>query len=708
MSTVGEFPVVFLSYDEPWADEFWDDLRGKTPRAVRVHGVRGLDASHKAAAEAARADWFVTVDADTLVDPGFFDEQIPEHLLTPNFRLTWSSRSMVNGLVSGNGCLKLWSRRIVREMRTHEAADPAQLSLDHDVGQVRPGSSMSITMPGCFSRTYPAMTPYHGFRCGFRESVFLGATRREAVRREGPDAAFNRVFGPVQQVWSSLGRHTENGLWVIYGARLGLWYQQHRPDWDARRINDYDWFAQFWAGTVLPRFAPGGSRCRHTGVTWDQDRLAEEVEALGRLIHASAGDLAEFTGPQSALVAGANGAAVLKTGASVDALGWAFLKGRGVKAAPAIARDLFETAAAMGLPAALNNLARMHDLAQIPDADPAEAERLYARAAAAGNPHAPYHLARLLSRAPDRPGVGAERIAALIEQASGRGFAPPDAAAPNPATGAWPRALTLGDLPWIGPGTTAVDAIAPIGPVVVVDRDVEPFDSARAISPDPVLLRSGRTLAFPARNALTGQTARCGLRLCASVEAAATGDRDQDLVVPEFAGTWAPDATPESAFHAGHDLARAEAGGAPEALALMASLGADRPNGRWWMLGAGLGLMPGDATAAEVWIDQAWLLEQPERLAQRIEHHARQLRSTRGIPVWPLAARESRLARRFVADWPALAVWTAFSEGCDALGPDGARLAAAYRRAAAWIWGDAAGRRAPDRVLAEDLADRAG
>jgi hypothetical protein len=83
-------------------------------------------------------------------------------------------------------------------MRSHEAAGPDQLSLDHDIGRIRPGSSMSVTMPGCFSRTFPAMTPYHAFRCGFRESVFLGTLRHEAALRDGAAPAASEALGLIQ------------------------------------------------------------------------------------------------------------------------------------------------------------------------------------------------------------------------------------------------------------------------------------------------------------------------------------------------------------------------------------------------------------------------------------------------------------------------------------------------------------------------------
>ena len=46
-----EFDIVFLSYDEPNAELHYADLCGKAPWAKRVHGVKGSDHAHKAAAE---------------------------------------------------------------------------------------------------------------------------------------------------------------------------------------------------------------------------------------------------------------------------------------------------------------------------------------------------------------------------------------------------------------------------------------------------------------------------------------------------------------------------------------------------------------------------------------------------------------------------------------------------------------------------------
>ena len=68
-----EFDIIFLSYDEPNADLHYADLCNNAPWAKRLHGVKGSDAAHKAAAELSETEWFITVDADNIVDPKFFD-----------------------------------------------------------------------------------------------------------------------------------------------------------------------------------------------------------------------------------------------------------------------------------------------------------------------------------------------------------------------------------------------------------------------------------------------------------------------------------------------------------------------------------------------------------------------------------------------------------------------------------------------------------
>ena len=66
MKRVIEFDVFFLSYDEPNADLHYADLCNKVPWAKRIHGVKGSDHAHKAAADQSETDWVLTVDADNM------------------------------------------------------------------------------------------------------------------------------------------------------------------------------------------------------------------------------------------------------------------------------------------------------------------------------------------------------------------------------------------------------------------------------------------------------------------------------------------------------------------------------------------------------------------------------------------------------------------------------------------------------------------
>ena len=63
--------LIFLSYDEPNAEKNYADLLTKVPWAKRVHGVKGSDSAHKACAALSETEYFVTVDADNIIDPSF-------------------------------------------------------------------------------------------------------------------------------------------------------------------------------------------------------------------------------------------------------------------------------------------------------------------------------------------------------------------------------------------------------------------------------------------------------------------------------------------------------------------------------------------------------------------------------------------------------------------------------------------------------------
>ena len=125
MIKIAEQDIIFLSYDEPNAEENWADLKRKVPWAKRVHGVEGSDAAHKACADLSDTKHFITVDGDTIIDPKFMEVvlDLDELGVDDDYQFSWCGKIDVNGLMYGNGSLKMWTKEFVKNMQTHENTD---------------------------------------------------------------------------------------------------------------------------------------------------------------------------------------------------------------------------------------------------------------------------------------------------------------------------------------------------------------------------------------------------------------------------------------------------------------------------------------------------------------------------------------------------------------------------------------------------------
>lgn len=240
-----EVPVVFLSYDEPNADENFEKLKNTHPDSKfvhRVHGVKGLDAAHKACAAHAVNSRFFTVDADCAVDPAIWNQTLEIPASEEHCTFSWSSRNIVNGLVYGNGGIKLWYSPYVLNMRTHEAADPDDN--DNNVDFCWDFENYK-QMNNTYGTVMNNATPFQAFRAGFREGVKMGLDQGHKVAVED----FNHKMYPGNYarwlIWQTVGRDVENGAWAIYGARLGA-YNLYIENFDHSLISDYDWFKSYW------------------------------------------------------------------------------------------------------------------------------------------------------------------------------------------------------------------------------------------------------------------------------------------------------------------------------------------------------------------------------------------------------------------------------------------------------------------------------
>jgi hypothetical protein len=233
--TLAEIDCIFISYDEPNADRNWADLLNKAPWAKRLHGVKGSDAAHKAAADLSDTERFITVDADNIVDARFFDLVIDfDSLQYKNKQLSWCGKNNINGLVYGNGGLKCWTKQYVANMRTHEAAMFANARVDfcweYDYQQ----------MPSLYSISRINASPLQAFRAGFREGVKM--TLKEGIRQTlvDPKQQIPRRNYQRLLIWQTIGADVEQGLWSIYGARLGC-YMTNCTNWDYTQVRDFDY-----------------------------------------------------------------------------------------------------------------------------------------------------------------------------------------------------------------------------------------------------------------------------------------------------------------------------------------------------------------------------------------------------------------------------------------------------------------------------------
>jgi hypothetical protein len=231
MKTV-EFDVVFLSYDEPNADLHYADLCNKVPWAKRVHGVKGSDAAHKAAAELSDTDWLVTVDADNIVDPKFFNLEIDTD--NPKIQVySWLGINKLNGLMYGNGGLKIWKKDFILNMKSHEASDSdrAQVDFCWEDGYQQ--------FKECYSETVITGSPFQAWRAGFREGVKM--TLLDGVKVP-PQEIKERIWWHNLhrlKIWSTVGAHEENGLYAIHGTRLGTW-MTNCTNWNYVDVRDFE------------------------------------------------------------------------------------------------------------------------------------------------------------------------------------------------------------------------------------------------------------------------------------------------------------------------------------------------------------------------------------------------------------------------------------------------------------------------------------
>ena len=231
---VTDLDFVFISYKEPNKEYNYADLLNKVPWAKRVDGVTGFDSAHKAAAELAETEFFISVDGDNIIDPRFLLETLDFSLTNPMAVHRWRARNSINGLIYGNGGIVGWPRKTCLEMRTHENAESKENEIDFCWGVSHEN------LHNVYSETVINHSPEQAFVAGFREGVKMSLDRGETIP---PSEFMERIHRPnlrCLSTWMSVGADVEHGKYAILGARVGCWQTvaKHFQPHVVRNLND--------------------------------------------------------------------------------------------------------------------------------------------------------------------------------------------------------------------------------------------------------------------------------------------------------------------------------------------------------------------------------------------------------------------------------------------------------------------------------------
>jgi len=244
---IADLDCIYLSYDEPQKEEFWLKIKNMVPWAKRVDGVKGSDAAHKAAGEASDTERFILIDGDNMPNESFFNIQLDFTKVDSIFKVAqfrWKAVNHINGLRYGNGGMSSWTKEYVADMKTHENQNDGDITRIADFC-MDSRDSLYWAMYDCYSTTYPNYTPFQAWRAGFREGVKMCL-----VYGDRPSVAEFKLIVATRNlnnltIWHNIGLDVENGIWAIYGARLGT-YMTLLTDWEHTNVQWFDNYPQLW------------------------------------------------------------------------------------------------------------------------------------------------------------------------------------------------------------------------------------------------------------------------------------------------------------------------------------------------------------------------------------------------------------------------------------------------------------------------------
>ena len=165
--------VIFISYDEPDADQNWEILKNKCSRAQRVHGIAGMELALEAAADASTTPWYYAVFAKTRLHDEFDFSFVPDYMQQPK-NYIFDCRNRVNGLEYGHMGIVMYNCQGIKTLNQR-----GNFGLDYTLSF----SHESVPVLSCYGEF--DQTPYHTWRTAFRECAKLAYFESETATVDG-------------------------------------------------------------------------------------------------------------------------------------------------------------------------------------------------------------------------------------------------------------------------------------------------------------------------------------------------------------------------------------------------------------------------------------------------------------------------------------------------------------------------------------------
>jgi len=221
------YDLVFISYNEPNAEENYNNLKQRFPTVKRVDGVRGIHQAHIAAAKKCFTKMFWAIDGDAKILESFdFNYKTQDYNIKTVH--VWHSINPINGLVYGYGGVKLL---------------PRQLTLSIDISKPDMTTSISKsfkTMPEISNITAFDTDPFNVWKSAFRECVKLSS---KTIQGQVDKETDQRL-----ETWCTKGIEKPLGKFAIAGANEGRKYGKENAGNEnaLSSINDFDWLQELF------------------------------------------------------------------------------------------------------------------------------------------------------------------------------------------------------------------------------------------------------------------------------------------------------------------------------------------------------------------------------------------------------------------------------------------------------------------------------